>query len=179
LQNGTDIITHADMARLVILSEGMTGQAHELTLDKTTIGRVDDNSFPVPEGSVSSHHCEVLLRGGEVVIRDLNSTNGTFINGNQVTGEAPLKPGQILRLGQVEMRLEDGGAKAAPAKKLPDQTMVIPQGVKLGQEPSTTVSFEKSAFAKKSNTGTKIFIGVIVFIAVVVAALVLHLLSVF
>src|SRR5271154_7208615 len=151
------------MARLVILSEGFTGKSFELTVDKTTIGRVDDNTFPIPEASVSSHHCEVLLRGTDIVIRDLNSTNGTFINGHQVTGEAPLKPGQILRLGQIEMRLEDAAsAKAAAPKKLPDQTMVIPQGVKLGQEVSTTVTFDKSAFAKKSNTGTKIFIGVVV-----------------
>jgi flagellar basal body-associated protein FliL len=49
--------------------------------------------------------------------------------------------------------------------------MVIPQGVKLGQEPSTTVSFSKTAFAKKSNTGTKIFIGVIILIAIAVGVL--------
>jgi pSer/pThr/pTyr-binding forkhead associated (FHA) protein len=168
------------MARLVILSEGLTGKAHELTVEKTTIGRVDDNTFPVPEGSVSSHHCEILLRGSDVVIRDLNSTNGTFINGNQVSGEAPLKPGQILRLGQIEMRLEDAGgsAKGAPAtKKLPDQTIMIPQGVKVGKEPSTTVSFEKGAFVKKSNTGTKIFIAVIIVIAIVAGALVFLLFS--
>src|ERR1017187_4639523 len=162
------------MARLVILSEGLTGKAYELAVDKTTIGRVDDNTFPVPEGSVSSHHCEILLRGGDVIVRDLNSTNGTFIMGNQVAGEAPLKPGQILRLGQIEMRLEDASAKPVTAKKLPDQTMVIPQGVKLGgHETSTTVNFEKSAFAKKSNTGTKIFIGVIVVIAIAVIVLLL------
>jgi pSer/pThr/pTyr-binding forkhead associated (FHA) protein len=165
------------MARLVILSEGLTGKAHELTVDKTTIGRVDDNTFPIPEGSVSSHHCEVLLRGTDVVVRDLNSTNGTFIMGHQVTGEAPLKPGQILRLGQVEMRLEEAGAKPAASKKLPQQTMVIPQGVKLSQEPSTTVSFEKTAFAKKSNTGTKIFIGVIVVVGIVVIVLLLKMLK--
>jgi pSer/pThr/pTyr-binding forkhead associated (FHA) protein len=161
------------MARLVILSEGFTGKAYELTADKSTIGRIDDNSFPIPEGSVSSHHCEVLLRGSDIVIHDLNSTNGTFINGHQVTGEAVLKPGQILRLGQVEIRLEDGSAQKAQPKKLPDQTMVIPQGVKLGQEPSTkAVAFDKTTFAKKSNTANKIFIGVIVLLAVVVAVLV-------
>jgi len=161
------------MARLVILSEGFTGKAYELTADKTTIGRVDDNSFPIPEGSVSSHHCEVLLRGSDIVIHDLNSTNGTFINGHQVTGEAVLRPGQILRLGQVEIRLEDGSAQKAQPKKLPDQTMVIPQGVKLGQDPSTkAVAFDKTTFAKKSNTANKIFIGVIVLLVVVVAVLV-------
>jgi pSer/pThr/pTyr-binding forkhead associated (FHA) protein len=161
------------MARLVILSEGFTGTAYDLKVDKTTIGRVDDNSFPIPEGSVSSHHCEVLLRGSDVVIHDLGSTNGTFVNGHQVTGEAVIKPGQILRLGQVEIRLEDGSAQKAQPKKLPDQTMVIPQGVKLGQDPATkTVAFDKTTFAKKSNTANKIFIGVIVLLAVAVVLLV-------
>jgi pSer/pThr/pTyr-binding forkhead associated (FHA) protein len=162
------------MARLVILSEGFTGKAYDLTVEKTTIGRVDDNSFPIPEGSVSSHHCEVLLRGSEIFVHDLNSTNGTFVNGHQVSGEAVLKPGQILRLGQVEIRLEDGSAQKAQPKKLPDQTMVIPQGVKLGQEPSTkAVAFDKNTFAKKSNTANKIFIGVIVLLVLVVVGLVL------
>jgi len=60
-----------------------------------------------------------------VVIKDLNSTNGTFINGQQVNGEAVLKPGQTLRLGQVDIRLE---AAAGPAAKRPiDSTMIIPR----------------------------------------------------
>src|ERR1700754_4921574 len=102
------------MAKLVVLSEGMAGQSYELKVDVTTIGRVEDNTFPIPQPSVSSHHCEILLRGNDVVVKDLNSTNGTFINNNQVTGEAVLKPGQTLRLGQVEMRLEVPGVANAP-----------------------------------------------------------------
>src|SRR6516165_3900621 len=130
------------MAKLVLLSAGMTGRTHELKADKTTIGRVEDNTFQIAEPSVSSHHCEILLRGSDVIVHDLNSTNGTYINGQQVTKEAVLKPGQILRLGQIELRLEDGdatkmaAASTSQAKKLPDQTMVIQQGVKLGQEPT-------------------------------------------
>ena len=104
------------MAKLVVLSEGFTGRSHELKVDKTTIGRVEDNTFPIAEPSVSSHHCEVLLRGNDVVVNDLNSTNGTFINGQKIT-EGVLKPGQILRLGQIEVRLESdrpaSGAKKA------------------------------------------------------------------
>src|SRR5579864_8595555 len=94
------------MAKLVLLSAGMTGRAYDLKVDKTTIGRVEDNAFQIPEPSVSSHHCEILLRGNDVIVKDLNSTNGTFINGEKVSDESPLKPGQILRLGQIEMRLE-------------------------------------------------------------------------
>src|SRR5438270_13254282 len=103
------------MAKLVLLSAGMTGRTHELKVDKTTIGRVEDNTFQIAEPSVSSHHCEVLLRGSDIVIKDLNSTNGSYINGEKIT-ESVLKPGQILRLGQIEMRLE---IDSAPATKKP------------------------------------------------------------
>ena len=72
------------MAKLVVLSAGMTGRTHDLQVDKTTIGRVEDNTFQIAEPSVSSHHCEILLRGTDVVVHDLNSTNGTFINGATV-----------------------------------------------------------------------------------------------
>ena len=65
------------MLKLVVLSPGMTGRTQELKLDKTTIGRAEDNTVQIAEASVSSHHCEVLLRGSEVKVRDLNSTNGT------------------------------------------------------------------------------------------------------
>ncbi len=167
------------MPRLVILSEGLTGKAHELSAEKTTIGRVEDNAFQIPEASVSSHHCEILLRGPDIVLRDLNSTNGTFINGQQLAGEAILKAGQIIRLGQVEMRLENVEAKSAAAsKKLPDQTMVIPQGVKLGLDTSTkVVAFDKakSGFAKKNNTGTKIFIAVAVAVFLVLIGVIIYL----
>jgi len=70
-----------------------------------------ENTFQIAEPSVSSHHCELNQRGGDVFVKDLSSTNGTFINGEKIT-EAILKPGQILRLGQVEIRLESGAAAA-------------------------------------------------------------------
>src|SRR3974390_2639046 len=100
------------MAKLVLLSAGMTGRTYDLKVEKTTIGRVEDNSFQIAEPSVSSHHCEISLQGSDVVVKDLNSTNGTFINGEKVL-EAVLKPGQVLKLGQIEMRLENGAASSS------------------------------------------------------------------
>ena len=147
------------MAKLVVLSAGMTGRTQELKVDKTTIGRVEDNTFQIAEPSVSSHHCEVLLRGSEVVVRDLNSTNGTFINGEKVTEQA-MKPGQILRLGQVELRLETE-APAAPAKKHLDQTLVMQRGVSLNELEQGTraggFDTKGSGFSKKDDKGSKIF----------------------
>jgi pSer/pThr/pTyr-binding forkhead associated (FHA) protein len=161
------------MAKLVVLSEGLTGQSYELKVDKTTIGRVEDNTFPIAQPSISSHHCEVLLRGSDVVVKDLNSTNGTFINGQQVTGEAVLKPGQVLRLGQVDIRLESAAstAPAAAAKRPMDSTMVVPKGISLEQlEQGGHASFDtaKTGFSKKQNkTNTYFIIGGIVFAVVI------------
>lgn len=144
------------MAKLVVLTDSLKGLSHELKVERTTVGRVEDNTFQIAESSVSSHHCEILLKGNDVVVKDLNSTNGTFINGERVT-EATLKPGQTLRLGQVELKL-DGPAPAS--KKQLDATMVIPQGVKRDEigtalhEPKLT---EKAGFHKKSNKLNKIF----------------------
>src|ERR1044072_8048291 len=113
------------MAKLVLLSQGVTGYAHELKAAKSAVGSDQDNTFAVTDPSVSSHHCEVLLRGADIVVRDLNSTNGSFINGEKVT-ESVLKPGQILRLGQIELRLETEAAGAGTASRKPvDSTMIM------------------------------------------------------
>ena len=101
------------MAKLVVLSGGLTGKSHDVKVDKTTIGRLEDNTFQIADPSVSSHHCEIFMRGDDVVVQDLNSTNGSYINGEKIT-EAVLKPGQTLRLGQVELRLDTGTGPAAP-----------------------------------------------------------------
>ena len=147
------------MAKLVVLSAGMTGRTQELKVDKTTIGRVEDNTFQISEPSVSSHHCEVLVRGTEVLVRDLQSTNGTFINGEKVT-EKVMKPGQILRLGQIELRLETD-APAAPTKKALDQTLVMQRGVSLTdlEQGTRTTGFDTkgSGFSKKNDRGNMIF----------------------
>ena len=171
----------------------MTGRACELHTDRTTIGRVEDNTFHIADPSVSSHHCEIQLRGSDIVIRDLNSTNGSFINGNKIE-ESVLKPGQILRLGQVELKLEVEGATAgapapasgsapapAPVKKQVDATMLIPRGVSLdqleqgGNRPG---GFDTNAsFSKKTNKVNKYFIIGGIVVAVVIIGLLVFALS--
>ena len=175
------------MARLVLLSEGFTGRTYELKVDRTTVGRVSDNAFEIPEASVSSHHAEILLRGNDVVIRDLDSTNGTFINGEKIT-EAVLQPGQTLRFGTVELRLDTGDAPppaskpvsppsaAVRSKQILDQTRIIPQGVKLDDLQGTGGPPQlgsTTGFEPKSNRGNKIFL---VFVIIVGVALCLALL---
>jgi pSer/pThr/pTyr-binding forkhead associated (FHA) protein len=138
------------MAKLVVLSAEINGRAFELKVEKTTIGRVDDNTFQIPHASVSSHHCEVTLQGEDVMVRDLNSKNGTFINNRQVTTEEVLKIGQILRLGQVELRLEAGSVPRS--------------GTRMTEHSSITGSDQ---IRKKKSKAPFILVGVIIFVVVV------------
>lgn len=185
------------MAKLVVLSAGFDGRTHELNVDKTTIGRVEDNTFQIADASVSSHHCEIILRGSDVVIHDLGSTNGSFINGEKIS-ESVLKPGQTLKLGQIELQLVPDGAPTpamkpapapaagAPASAAPapassnrqkmDSTMVVPRGVSLNELSGEGVragGFDTSGkgFSKKKNNANMLFlyigIGLVVVIGIV------------
>jgi len=94
------------MAKLVVIAKGSPGKAHDLSGLWTTIGRSDGNMFQVIEPSVSGRHCEVRLTEEGLHVRDLLSTNGTFIAGAKIT-EGIVKPGHSLRLGDVELRFEN------------------------------------------------------------------------
>ena len=96
------------MAKLVVLNAAAAGRSHELNVEKTTIGRVEDNSFQIAEPSVSSHHCEILVEGDNVVVKDLNSTNGTFVN-DKPASMSKLKDGDYLRIGNWIFRYLAGG----------------------------------------------------------------------
>ena len=154
----------------------MTGRTHELKADKTTIGRVEDNTFQIAEPSVSSHHCEILLQGNDVVVRDLNSTNGTYINGEKVA-ESVIKPNQLLRLGQIEMRLETD-VPAAPVKKHLDQTLVMQRGVSLNDLEAGNrgggFDTKGSSFSKKDNKVNMIFWVVAGVVGLVILVLLLY-----
>jgi hypothetical protein len=80
------------------------------------LGRVEDNDFQVSDDSISSHHCQIELKDGVITVWDLNSTNGTFIDGQPIQ-QAVLHPGQVLSLGTVPMVCEADPA-GAPAQML-------------------------------------------------------------
>jgi len=176
------------MAKLVLLSAGLTGRIHDLNVAKTTVGRVEDNMFQIAEPSVSSHHCEIELKGKDVVVRDLNSTNGTFINGEKIS-ERVLKIGEVLRLGQVEMRLESDsyvpGAAPAPApapapstKKTADQTLAMTRGVSINEleKGTRTTGFDTkgTGFSKKEDKANKVFLIVGIAIGLVIVGLLVY-----
>ena len=119
------------MARLQIKTAGLDRQSIELKLGTNRIGRSPDADFPISDPTVSSIHCELVLTAEGVSIRDLESTNGTFIDGERIR-EANLAVGQTLRLGDVELAVETVDIQIAIPKfintDLPAPPVVLSDG---------------------------------------------------
>jgi CheY-like chemotaxis protein len=106
------------MAKLVIISKEHASLSHELGRQWVTIGRGPANAFQILESSVSGQHCEVLWRDNQLLVRDMRSTNGTYINGRMVA-EGALRIGETMQLGEVEVRLEASDSKLTPLSVYP------------------------------------------------------------
>jgi pSer/pThr/pTyr-binding forkhead associated (FHA) protein len=72
------------------------------------LGRGDAAEIRLSDPYASSRHARVLLQGSTVVLEDLGSTNGTYLNEEQLTGIAPLHTGDRVRIGDSEFTYEDG-----------------------------------------------------------------------
>jgi len=105
------------MARLVVNPGSPTAWEIALKPGANSIGRGEHNDFRIPDGSVSGSHCQIHVGDQVTVIKDLGSTNGTFINRAPVQ-EAQLQTGQTLHLGGVSMMFYSD-APAAAAVPLP------------------------------------------------------------
>jgi chromosome segregation ATPase len=91
-----------ELVHLLVRTEGDTGIVHLLGR-RTTIGRTPDNDMRIDMDFISRHHAVVLRAGATTIIEDLNSTNGTYVNGVRVTRRA-LKNGDLVILGKTEFR---------------------------------------------------------------------------
>ena len=88
------------MAKLQIFFPNGTEATHDLMEGKTSVGRISENQLHIPDDSVSSRHAEVVYENANFYVRDLDSTNGTFINGSK-TESAVLNHKDEVRFGSV------------------------------------------------------------------------------
>ncbi len=94
------------MASIRGMSNPVKGSIFELTGDTLTIGRSPDNQACIRDASVSGKHCVIERDGNKYTLRDLDSTNGTHINGVKIK-VSRLKPKDIIKIGSVDL-LFDG-----------------------------------------------------------------------
>ena len=84
-----------------------------LGLAPLTVGRHADNKLVITDHMASRFHCVIEPKAGGWVVRDLNSSNGTLLDGKRVTTAAPLRPGQVVLIGNTALTIVD------PAQKRP------------------------------------------------------------
>jgi hypothetical protein len=107
-QAGTDVGGHdGGPAHLRVESApGLTsGSAYDVT-DGCLLGRGDQADIRLSDTFASSAHARLVRQGDAVVLEDLGSTNGTYLNGEPVTGPQPLHHGDRIRIGDSEFSFE-------------------------------------------------------------------------
>ncbi|HYK82700.1 MAG TPA: FHA domain-containing protein [Gemmatimonadales bacterium] len=118
-------------ASFLVRSGALKGQRLAVKTPHANIGRADYNDLVIPDPSVSTSHAKLQRREGVWVLVDLESTNGTFIDGEPIKGDAPLAPGASVRFGDVQLLFEPtddalGVAKGGGTQVIKDFTAAPP-----------------------------------------------------
>jgi pSer/pThr/pTyr-binding forkhead associated (FHA) protein len=95
--------------RLIRFKDDGAKRSFHIKRGKCVIGRDAACDLQVPTASVSRHHCEVVIEDDACIVRDLNSSNGVFLNERRIKGESPVAPGDRLAVGPIVFTLKIDG----------------------------------------------------------------------
>lgn len=118
--------------QLVVVRGRSAAQALQLVDGVTTVGRHDECQLRIKSSQVSRKHCELFEKKGLLLVKDLGSANGTFVNGEKVDGQRVLEAGDELTIGNVKLRVEkktgelSSAASPLPAAKPNDTAIGAP-----------------------------------------------------
>ena len=113
----------------------------------TSLGRHDDCIIRIKSSQVSRRHCELLEVDGRLTVRDLGSSNGTFVNGKRVLGQQVLKVGDELTVGTVTLRVATLGQPVAashPQAAKPGDTAVV-EALPVEDDDEFEIEFDEDA----------------------------------
>jgi pSer/pThr/pTyr-binding forkhead associated (FHA) protein len=158
------------MVKLVVISEEMKDLTFELTEEKITIGRVPGNQIRLDHSAVSSHHAELTKKGDDYLLRDLNSTNGTRVNGQRVV-ETRLFNGDTIAIAHVQLQYISTSRTAPQPLPSPNKRTVDLSASRidhaLSKKPQTFSS--ASPFSKQSQGQFKRFFQIALYVLALVA----------
>jgi pSer/pThr/pTyr-binding forkhead associated (FHA) protein len=138
------------MARLVLSLDGQVMAEYNMNKERYTIGRLPDNDIRIDNPAVSGHHSLIINILNDSFLEDLNSTNGTYVNGKLIKKHA-LQHGDVITVGHHQLRfVEDDEAQDEFEK-----TMVIQPSARPVEKLQTARAVADQAAPAPSVTGTR------------------------
>ncbi|HAX22508.1 MAG TPA: FHA domain-containing protein [Hydrogenophaga sp.] len=114
------------MPKMIVSIDGVVIKEVQLTKDRTTLGRRPYNDIVIDNLAVSGEHAVMQMSGAQVFLEDLNSTNGTYVNGKAIKKQL-LQNGDTVEIGKYKIKyVHDGAADSF------EKTMVINSGAVVG-----------------------------------------------
>lgn len=112
------------MARLILSLDGQVLAEYNMNKERYTIGRLPDNDIRIDNPAVSGHHSLIINILNDSFLEDLNSTNGTYVNGKLIKKHA-LQHGDVITVGHHQLRFVDQRSEELDQDEF-ERTMVIP-----------------------------------------------------
>jgi pSer/pThr/pTyr-binding forkhead associated (FHA) protein len=114
------------MARLILSLDNQVLAEYNMTKERYTVGRLPDNDVRIDNPAVSGHHSLIINILNDSFLEDLNSTNGTYVNGKLIKKHA-LQHGDVITIGHHQLRFSDQHSSDTEQDEF-EKTMVIPAG---------------------------------------------------
>ncbi|MFC4314809.1 FHA domain-containing protein [Steroidobacter flavus] len=114
------------MARLILSLDGQVMAEYNMNKERYTVGRLPDNDIRIDNPAVSGHHSLVINILNDSFLEDLNSTNGTYVNGKLIKKHA-LQHGDVVTVGHHQLRFVDTQSSDSEPDEF-EKTMVITPG---------------------------------------------------
>ncbi|MDH4074181.1 MAG: FHA domain-containing protein, partial [Gammaproteobacteria bacterium] len=133
------------MARLILSLDGQVLAEYNMSKERYTVGRLPNNDVRIDNPAVSGHHSLIINILNDSFLEDLNSTNGTYVNGKLIKKHA-LQHGDVITIGHHQLRFSDQQTSDNEQDEF-EKTMVIPAGQ---QNAAQLAAAEKAAEAAAS-----------------------------
>ena len=136
------------MARLILSLDGQTLAEYNMTKERYTVGRLPDNDIRIDNAAVSGHHSLIINILNDSFLEDLNSTNGTYVNGKLIKKHA-LQHGDVITVGHHQLRYVDDQAQQAPEDEF-EKTMVIEPSGQMEKQVAKAARAAEAAAVKEA-----------------------------
>jgi pilus assembly protein CpaF len=133
---------------IILTEKGAGTRRLAFAAEEITIGRVDENDICLPRGNISKKHTRIICKDGAIVVLDLKSTNGTYVNGKRLTGPHVVRPSDKIYIGDFILHVEPpqegsaagAGNDAQPAAPLDSVRKESAQGDSVPASPAAELS---------------------------------------